>query len=171
MRLKSRATNKLILLLLITPLFFSGCGVYSFTGGSVGAAKSISISNFVNESGGPASLSQTLTENLRNYYQINTKLFLVKKDADWQLEGKITAYTVSPQAAQAGQTAGLNRLTIHVNAKFTNNLDPKANFQTDFTNYQDYAGTQSISDVENTLVPIILSNIVLQIFTKTTSNW
>jgi len=168
MRLKSKLK---LLVLLSIPLFFTGCGVYSFTGGSVGLAKSISIGNFINESGGPAALSQTLTEDLRAYYQTNTKLFLVKNNADWELEGKITGYTVSPQAPQAGQTAGLNRLTIRVNAKFTNNLDPKADFQTDFSYYQDFPQAQSISDVEGTLDPLILSNIVLQIFTKTTSNW
>jgi len=167
MKLKSKA----LLLILIIPFFFSGCGVYSFTGGSVGNAKTITITTFINESGGPASLAQNLSEQLRTYYQTNTKLFLVKKDADWQLEGKIIGYTVSPQAPQAGQVSGLNRLTIRVNAKFTNNLDTKASFQSEFSYYQDFPQAQSLSDVESDLDNTILNNIVLQIFTKSTSNW
>ncbi len=181
MRLKSKTIkktllvafpNRLILLLAIISMsILEGCSVYSFTGGSVGLAKTISVINFINETGGPASLAQTLSENLRAYYQTNTKLFLVKKDPDWQLEGKIIGYTVSPQAPQAGQTAGLNRLTIRVNAKFTNNIDTKSSFQSEFSYYQDFPQAQSLSDVESSLDATILENIVLQIFTKTTSNW
>ncbi len=166
-----RLKNKSILLVLIIPFLFSGCGVYSFTGGSVGTAKTVSIINFINESGGPASLSQTLTEQLRSYYQTNTKLFLVKKDADWELEGKITGYTVSPQAPQANQTSALNRLTMRVSVKFTNNIDTKSNFQSEFTYYFDFPQAQSLSDVETNADNAIIQNIVLQIFTKTTSNW
>jgi len=161
-------------LLIIITLTFSGCGVYNFTGGAIPPdVKTISIQNIYNESGqGPTNLSQSLTEKLKAYYQSNTKLLLTTTgDADWKLEGKIIGYTNVGVAPKANETSGSNRLTITVKINFTNTKDEKQDFDKDFSFFQDYAQNKSLFEVESGLVEIILEQIVLDVFQKTTSNW
>jgi hypothetical protein len=173
-----------LLLLAAISLAVTGCTslTYSLKSGSIPPdIKSISVQNFINEAGGPSSLGQNLTEKIRSYYQQNSRLAVLKNNGDWQLEGRITGYTVSPVApgAVAGQTqttggANLNRLTITTSVKFVNTKKPKAdkeNFESNFSFYQDFSQTQSLSQIEGELVESILNQIVLDIFTKTTSNW
>lgn len=153
-------------------LLLGGCVSYNFTGGSIPPnIKTISIQTFFNQSGnGPPSISLQLSEKMKSYYQDNTKLLVIKDNGDWKLEGMITKYYVQPIAPQANQTAGQTRLTITINATFTDELNNKE-FKKDFSYYADFAQTQSLSQVENELVNTILDQLVLMVFTETTSNW
>lgn len=154
-------------------ILFGGCHTtYNFTGGSIEPnIKTISIQYFNNQSGnGPPSMSIQLTEKLRSFYQDNTKLLIVKDGGNWQLEGLITKYYVQPIAPQANQTAGQTRLTITVNASFKDEVNDKT-FKKDFSYYADFEQAKSLSQVESELVPTILDQLVLLIFSETTSNW
>jgi hypothetical protein len=157
-------------------ILLTSCGVYSLKSGSIPPdITSISVQNFINDAGGPSSLGQNLTEKIRSYYQQNSRLAVVQHDGDWQLEGRIVAYTVAPVAPNAvvGQagSSNLNRLTITANVKFINTKNEKENFESPFTFFGDFQQTQTLSQVESGLVETILNQIVLDIFTKTTSNW
>jgi hypothetical protein len=161
---------------------------YTLNPGSTGTAKTLSIKNFTNEAGGgPSSLGQNLTEKLRSYFQQNSRLTLVKDDnADWLMEGRIIRYALSPIAptsigANPSGASGQNRLTIGVevtfnNKKYDKDKGPQQSETAPYENvvresFKDFPSTQSISQVENELIEIILDNIVLDIYTKTTSNW
>ncbi|MBX9850301.1 MAG: hypothetical protein K2X86_00915 [Cytophagaceae bacterium] len=168
------------LLLIVILIIVSSCGVYNFTGGGTGCAKTISIQNFSNEAGGgPANLSQLLTEKLRDYYQQNTKLSLVNTLGDWQFDGRITRYEVLPLAPTQNEKAGLNRLTIKVAVNFINTKETDASCQNEvkscegceFSFYEDFPQNQTLSQVEADLVNKISDRIVFDIYTKTTSNW
>ena len=149
-----------------------GCVSYNFTGGSMPPnIKTISIQSFYNQSGnGPPSMSLQLTEKLKSFYQNNTKLLIVKDNGDWKLEGMITKYYVQPIAPQANQTAGQTRLTITINASFIDELNNRE-FKKDFSFYTDFAQGQSMSQVETEMVNTILDQLVLMVFSETTSNW
>ena len=163
----------ILLISILLPL--TSCVKYSFGGGDIGTAQSMTINNFYNEAGGgPPNLTQVFTEKLRDYYQQNTKLDLVNAGGDWLLEGRIVGYQVLPVAPTGNETAGLNRLTIRVYAVFLNTkIGPgeAAPFEQEFSFYQDFQQTQSLSEVEQALIDEILNRIVFDIFTKTTSNW
>ena len=154
------------------------CGVYSLNGASISPdIKTISVANFYNEAaGGPPNMSQSLTERLKEYYQRNSSLKISTIEGDLQLQGSIIGYTVSPVAVSAQQPnqidqAQLNRLTIRVKAKFLNTKDETQNFDQDFSFYRDFPQERSLSDVEGELVPIILDQIVLDIFNRSVANW
>ena len=154
-------------------LLFGGCSAnYNFTGGSIEPnISTISIQSFFNQSGnGPPTMSLQLTEKLKAFYQNNTKLTIVKENGDWQLEGMITRYYLQPIAPQANMTAGQMRLTITVNATFTDEKNNR-NFKKDFSFYSDYDQSQTLSQVEAEKVNTILDQLVLMIFNETTSNW
>ncbi len=173
------APGLLLLFLFVIPL--SSCKVYSLNGASIDYSqiKNISIANFYNEAaGGPVNMSQTLTEKLKEYYQQNSALKIASAsvEGDLQLQGSIVGYQLSPiavTATQPGQTdqAALNRLTIRVKAKFVNNKNDEQNFDQEFAFYRDFPENQSLSDVEGQLVPIILDQIVLDIFNRSVANW
>ncbi len=168
------SANALVLVLILS--FLTGCGVYSFTDGRIPPeVKNISILNFPNDAGnGPPNLSQNFTEKLRSYYQQNSNLVLVKSNGDWQLEGRIVGYNVTPVGVQANEVAGINRLVIKIEVKFINTLDEKASFTNVFTSPStsgDFPANQTLSQVEGSLVTKMLDQMVLDIFSKTTSNW
>ncbi len=113
----------------------TGCGIYSFTGINLDPSiKSIAINNFYNNAGnGPANLSQTLTEELRDYYQSNSPLRITQPEGDLVISGTIMGYDVTPMAPSAESQASLNRLTIRVQVKFVNNFDETKNFESQFS--------------------------------------
>lgn len=160
----------------LLPLLLTGCGPYSFSpGGKLSSdLQTITILSFTNNAaGGPASLTTQLTQKLKEYFQRNTRLAVKPAgDADLTLEGTIVGYDVTPQAPTASQDkAGVNRLTITVQVRFANKKDESANFEQPFTFFKDFPQNQTLNQVEGQLVPAILDQIVLDIFSKTAGDW
>ncbi len=153
-----------------------GCGGYSFTGASISPdVKTISIQNFLNETGlGPTRLSQNFTEKLKEYFLQNSNLKLVKADGDLQLDGSITGYAIGPVGAQSAgtvQQGQQNRLLITVKVRFANTKDESQDYAKDFSFYDDFPVSQSISSAENQKVETITDQIVLDIFNASVANW
>lgn len=164
----------LILFSIVHSQLSISCGPYSFTGTKLSPdLKTITINNFVmNTAGGPPNLSQTFTEKVKEYYQRNTNLKLKPGgDADLLLEGSFVGYELTPIAPTAADQAGLNRLTITVQARFVNNKDETQNFDQSFSFFRDFPQAQSLNQVEAGLVPAILDQIVLDMFNKSAGDW
>lgn len=161
------------LIVLLLAVTLSGCGVYSFTGASIPPeAKTISISYFVNNA--PyiePTLSQSLTDALRDRFLEQTSLKFVTEGGDLQLEGFITDYSTRPVAIQGDQTAALNRLSITVKVKYTNLVEPARDFDTPFTRFEDYSSSQDLSAVKDQLITVINAQLVDDIFNKAVVNW
>lgn len=160
---------------LIFTIVFYGCKInYSFTGASISPdIKSVSINYFPNNAAlVQPTLSQTFTEALRDKFTSQTNLNLVKRNGDLQIEGAITDYKTEPLAIQAGsETAQLNRLTITVSVKFSNTLDEKQNYESNFTKYFDYNSKMSLSQAEVQGIKEITDLLVEEIFMKSLANW
>lgn len=154
-------------------LLHQGCGVYSFTGASIPpGASTISIGYFINNASlVEPTLSQSITDALRDRFITQTPLALVTDNGDLQLEGVITDYSTRPVAIQGNETAALNRLTIQVKVKYTNTLEPDKDFETTFTRYEDYPSNQDINQVKDALIPTINEALVDDIFNKAVVNW
>jgi Lipopolysaccharide-assembly len=162
------------LLIIHFTLFISSCGVYTFNSSSIDyeKIKTISVLNFtMATAGGPANLPLQLNEKLKEYYQRNTKLRVIPNNGDMMLEGTITGYEVLAAAPTSQDQAALNRLTVTVEVKFTNNKDETKNFEQNFSFYQDYPQGQTLSQNESRLVPKILDQIVQDIFNKSAGDW
>jgi hypothetical protein len=159
--------------IILASLLLSSCGIYSFTGISISPdVKSVSIPVFVNNA--PLvvpSLSQKLNIQLRNKFINTTNLSLIDNGADLQFSGEITGYTVTPIAAQAGETAALNRLTVTVNVDFVNKKDEKQNYNSTFTKFADFDSNKDLSQVQELLIDDITEQLTEAIFTKAVVNW
>jgi hypothetical protein len=148
---------------------------YSFTGASISPdIKTVSVKFFPNYA--PLAqpiLSQAFTEALRDIFISQTSLNLVDKNGDLHFEGSITGYQSNPTAIQSGEVAqaSLNRLSITVNVIFTNKLDEKQNFETNFTRFADYDASRNLADVETALIKEINDQLVQDIFNKAVTNW
>lgn len=154
-------------------LGFTGCGVYSFTGASISPeVKTISVHYFPNNA--PlvnSTLSQEFTQTLKDKFTSQTSLIIVDKSGDLNLEGEITAYSTRPIAIQGDETAALNRLSITVRVRYTNTFDETQDFESNFTQYQDYSSTTNLSSVEEGLILEINKALVEDIFNKAVVNW
>jgi hypothetical protein len=161
--------------LVITTLWFllSGCGIYSFTGTSLSPdIKTFTVINFtMGTAGGPTNLPQKLTEQLKEYFQKNTSLTQLPNGGDLILEGSITGYDVTAAAPTANDQAGLNRLNMTVQVRFTNGQDETKNFDQSFTYYADFPQDQTLNQNEARLLPTLLDNIVQQVFNKSAADW
>jgi hypothetical protein len=161
------------LLLTAYCVLLTGCKIYSFTGTTLSSdLKTINIQNLImGTAGGPANLTLSFTEKMKEYYQRNTSLKLKPTDADLVLEGTITAYELTPVSATSGDKAALNRLTIKVEVRFTNNKKEDDSFEKEFSFFQDFPQEQTLTQVEGTLVPKIIDQIVMDIFNATAAQW
>lgn len=166
--------KKYLLISILLSFVFTGCRVnYSFTGGSVDPEiKTVSIQYFPNNALiVQPTLSQSFTEALRDKFSTQTKLTLIKSGGDLNIEGYVSGYSTQPVAIQGNETAALNRLTVSVSVKFTNNIDSGQNFEQTFTRYEDYNSSMSLSAVELTLIKDINEALVEDIFNKAVVNW
>ncbi|WP_310587299.1 LptE family protein [Fibrella aquatilis] len=132
----------------------------------------MTINNFtLQTAGGPANLPLDLTERLKEYYQRYTNLKVIPSGGDLVLEGAIAGYDLVAVAPTATDQAGLNRLQITVQVRFTNNKDDTKSFEQPFSFYQDFPQNQTLSQNESRLVPKILDQIILDVFNKTAADW
>lgn len=165
---------KKLLYIAITLLCVSACGIYSFSGTSIQSdVKSITINYFdykalkVNPT-----LSNDLTEQLRNQFRKMTNLEQLDMDGDLEITGEITGYDVKATAITAGDVASQNRLTVTIKVSFTNRKHPEDDFTSkSFSAYSDYDSTNSLDAVESTLVTEIIEKLVDDVFNATVAQW
>ena len=152
---------------------FIGCGIYSFNGASISKeTKSISVEYFKNSAlTKQPTLSQVLTEKLKDYFTQQTNLIISNQNGDLFFKGDIIKYDVQPIAIQSNETAGQNRLTISVKVDFSNKQNEELNFNQTFSRYKDYESSQNLSDIEDILIAEITNELVEDIFNKAVVNW
>lgn len=158
----------------ILTMVLSSCKVnYSFTGASIPPeVKSINIKYFPNNA--PLvepTLSQKLTDALRDKFTNETSLTIVNDGGDLILEGSIIGYRTRPLAIQEGDQAALNRLTIRLDVTYTNTFDDNMSFESTFERYSDYSSDQNLSEVQDALIDEINEMLVVDIFNKAVINW
>ncbi len=160
----------IVVLILITT---QSCGVYSFTGGSTGDAKTIQIDYFPNNAQlVEPRLSQEFTLALQDLFLRQTNLNLVNSNGDLQFEGEITQYRIEPMTATAQQTAAQNRLTIAVKVRFFNKLKEEDNFEQNFSFYYDFdANAQLTGTIVDDAFKVIFDRITQDIFNASVAKW
>ncbi len=162
-----------IVVILSLMLLVTSCGFYSLTGASIPAeAKTVSVQYFPNNA--PLvhpQLSNTLTNALRDMFMTQTTLEQVDHDGDLAIEGEITDYSTYPVAITGDQTAALNRLKITINVRFYNRFDDSKDFETTFSQYEDYPSKQDLNSVQDELIELIVKKLAEDVFNKAVVNW
>ena len=162
-------------LVLTASLLLSGCSIvkYSFSGTSIDpSVKTVTINYFeykalkVNPS-----LSNDLTEAMKDKFRKLTKLEQVEMDGDLELSGAVTGYEVRAAAVTANEVAAMNRLTVTASLKFTNRKFPEEDFEQSFSAYSDYDSNNSLDAVEASLCEEIVQKLIEDMFNASVAQW
>lgn len=150
-----------------------GCGAYSFTGADTGNAETFQVNFFQNvapivEPG----IDRQFTLALQDLIQNQTSLGLTNSNGDLIYEGEITQYYVAPMTATSNERAAQQRLTIAVNVRFFNTLEPEKDFEKRFSFYFDYdANAQLVGSVRDEAINEIFLRITQDIFNESLTDW
>ena len=169
---------KKILIFILPIIMFMGCGVYNFTGGNVGDAKTFQVNYFQNyatqspgstfEPGVYRDFSLALQDRILN----QTSLDLVTSgNPDLLYEGEITEYKISPMSATANQTAAQNRLSMRVKVRFYNRLKEDAAFDQSFSFFYDYPADTQLASIKSEAHEIIFERLTQDIFNASLADW
>ncbi len=116
-------------------------------------------------------LSQRLTDGLKDRFVSQTNLEMTDYNADLTFEGEITGYKTVPTAITTDQQAAYNRLTVTVKMKYTSVNLPKSSFESSFSRYADFESSKLLTDVEDELTNQIVEELIDDIFNKSVVNW
>lgn len=163
-----------LVIILLAALALSSCRIsYSFSGTSIQPdVNSITI-NYIEYRAlrvNP-SLSNDLTEAIRNQFRRMTRLEQVDQDGDMELSGEITGYDVTAAAVTADEVAARNKLTVTVKISFSDKKHPEEDFDKSFSAYAEYDSTNTLDAVEGALCQEIIEKLVEDIFNASVAQW
>jgi hypothetical protein len=115
-------------------------------------------------------LSPKLTDKLRQKIVNQTRLSQTNNEADYEVSGYISDYSVSTSGISQQQVAS-NNLNVTVHIIFRNRLDEKKNFEADLTRNFPFSSSKSLTQAEGELNEQIINNLTDEIFNRIFSNW
>ena len=156
-------------------LVLTSCSIsYKFNGANINyqTTHSISIADFPNNAAmvNPV-LSNSLSEGIRDIFQRQTRLQVLRKGGDLELEGEIVGYDISQGAISTDSYASESKLTIRVSVHFTNNSYPEESFDKTYTAYQTFDASRLLTDVQDELCAVMIQEIAENIYNDTVAKW
>ena len=163
---------KYIYITVITTFIYS-CGLYTFTGADIHPdAQTISITYFENQAVQVQPiLSQKFTEALQDQFIEQTSLNLTRSNGDFQFEGYISDYQITPISISSNDQANQNRLSIQVFVRFQNLIENNKSFEKSFNRFADFDSNIELSIIEEDLMDEIIIELVNDIFNTAVVNW
>lgn len=147
---------------------------YKFNGANINyeTTHSISIADFPNNAAmvNPT-LSNSLSEGIRDIFQRQTRLQVLPKNGDLELEGEIIGYDISQGAISTDSYASESKLTIKVTVHFTNNINPEESFDKTYSAYQTFDASRLLTDVQDELCAVMIQEIAENIYNDTVAKW
>lgn len=172
---KVLSRTKVLIICCTLLLLIASCSIsYKFNGANINyqTTHSISVADFPNNA--PMvnpQLSNALSEGIRDLYQRQTRLQILRKGGDLELEGEIVGYDIAQGAIGADSYASESKLTIRVNVHFTNNINPEDSFDKTYSASQTFDASRLLTDVQDELCAIIIQEIAENIYNDTVAKW
>jgi len=164
-----------LILLLLTPVWQACIPSYKFNGSALNydVYKTIYISEFpIRAALVYPPLQQTFENKLMDGIIRQTRLQQISSpNADLEMTGEITGYSLTPQAVGADAYATQTRLTISVRVKYTDHRNEANSVDQTFSAYRDFPATEMLTDVQDQLCEQISAELVDLIFNATIGNW
>jgi hypothetical protein len=158
-------------------VFLSGCTIsYRFNGATIDYTKlkTLTIETFPNRARMVyVPLSQNFTQGLQDIFTRQTRLNMVPNGGDIQIEGEITGYDIQDMGVSATDSYRTEtRLTITVQVRYTNNVDPSQSMEQSFSANKTYDNVAtSLNDAQDQLVPVMIEELADMIFNATVGRW
>lgn len=147
---------------------------YKFNGASIdySKTKSISIADFPNNAALVyPPLSNNLSEGIRDIYSRQTRLQILRRGGDLELEGEITNYQLTPMAIAADSYSAETKLTLTIKVRFTNNVAPEESFEKTYSAFQTFDSSRMLNDVQEELCNTMIQEIAENIYNDTVAKW
>lgn len=116
-------------------------------------------------------LQQTFENKLLDTITRQTRLQEIDGNADLEMTGEITGYSLSPQSVGEDAYATETRLTITVRVQYTDSKNPENDIDQSFSAYRQFSSTLMLTDVQDDLCNEICDELVNLIFNATLGNW
>lgn len=116
-------------------------------------------------------LQQTFENKLLDTVTRQTRLQEIDGNADLEMTGEITGYSLSPQSVGEDAYATETRLTITVRVKYSDSKNPANDIDQTFSAYRQFSSTLMLTDVQDDLCNEICDELVNLIFNATLGNW
>ena len=156
-------------------IFVIGCTVsYRFNGAMVdyNTTKTITINYFPNRARYVyPPLSQDFTQGLLDIFTRQTRLSVVPRDGDIQIDGEITGYDLQNTAIGSDAYATETRLTITVKVHYTDRNNPSQDLEQTFSAQRTFPNTQMLTDVQAELATEMVEELADMIFNATIGRW
>lgn len=164
-----------LLLLVVCAWLLQSCAIsYKFNGANIDYSKthSVSIADFPNNAAmvNPA-LSNDLSEGIRDLFQRQTRLQVLRKGGDLEIEGEIIGYDLTAMAISADSYSAETKLTIRIQVRFTNNINPEESFEKTYSAYQTFDSSRMLSDVQDELCATMITELSESIYNDTVAKW
>lgn len=147
---------------------------YRFNGASIDYSKtqSISIADFPNNAAlvNP-NLSNALSEGIRDIFSRQTRLSILPRNGDMELEGEITDYSLTPMAISADSYAAETKLTVTIRVRFTNNKAPEESFEKTYSAFQTFNSARLLTEVQDELCTAMVTELAESIYNDTVARW
>lgn len=165
----------LALVLGVAALCTTGCVSYKLNGSALDYTKyrTIRVSEFpIRAALVYPPLQQVFENRLMDQIQAQTRLRIIPgSDANLEMTGEITGYSLSPQAVGENAYATQTRLTITVRLKYTDHINSANDIDQTFSAYRDFSSDLMLTDVQDELCQQISEELVDLIFNATLGNW
>lgn len=116
-------------------------------------------------------LQQIFENKLLDTVTRQTRLQEVDGNADLEMTGEITGYSLSPQAVGTDAYATETRLTISVKVTYIDTKNPANDVEQTFSAYRQFSSSLMLTDVQDDLCNEISDELVDLIFNATLGNW
>lgn len=148
---------------------------YGFTpigGIDYNKVKSISFDKFpIRTSYVWAPMEAMFYNELTSQFSSKTKLKVLKRNGDLDLQGEIVEYSQTNKSVAADGYSAQTQLKMTVNVRFTNNKNHDEDFEQRFSATTVYDSSQSLASVQEALVQEMIEDIIDQILNATVANW
>lgn len=170
--MKLKLLGILTLCLLIMVSLFQSCTI-SLSGATLDPElKTFYIPNFTNNAENALpSLSQRLTEDLKDKVRAESRLVLSEEEPDIEFRGTLVDYRITAEAPRTGESTAINRLTITLAISYFNNRKNTEIWQKNFSFFYDFSSSIDFSSVQETANKAISKQIMEDIFNAAFSNW
>ena len=161
---------------MLVAMVLQGCAIsFKMNGANIdySTTHSISVADFPNNAALVyPPLSNDLSEGIRDLYQRQTRLQVLRKGGDLELEGEITGYTLTPMSISAADSySAETKLTMTVRVRFINNVAPEESFEKTYTAYQTFDSSRMLTDVQDELCTTMIKEIAESIYNDTVAKW
>lgn len=122
----------------------------------------------------PPTLVQNMEEGLKLKIRRESPIDEVDIDPDIEFKGTVTRFTVTPQAPEAGEAIGFNRLTISVKIDYIDNYhddEEEYNWSQNFSRFADFGANTNLLTVQDALIEEITEQLYEDIFNKAFTDW